>query len=174
MDEGVITMIRLRMARGMFHQGSQSRNRALFVIGGLLIVGISAMFARATVEALQIRSATSSEFSQYVIDHHVGTVEESTDFSGFQGDFCVLQLAQRLPHSGLRSAILKYLFEYHTLDGGTHLTLDYQAPNSPHDEVLADAIYDQNAKTVTVNIHVGANAGLQTIPVDWTGSWYAN
>jgi hypothetical protein len=155
-------------------KGSPARNKLLFIFGGLIIIGTASVFASATLQALRIRSVTSSEFNKYVIQNHIGTAQETEDESGIEGDFCTLLLNHPLPSKTLQKSVVNLLYHYHNLDGGTNLEIDEHVPGSTKVNVVADTIYDQTSQTVSVNLHNASNDRVIKVHVNWTDAWYSN
>jgi hypothetical protein len=156
-------------AHGEFRQGAvvARRNKLIFIawVGTVLILG--AVFANLTVKALHVRAATSSEFTQYVADHNIGWAEISTDFSRIQQDFCLLHVDHEIPASQLQSQLMDWIYQYHRLDGGHSLTVEYDVPNQGKKKILGDAYYDGRTKTVRLTLNVDGQSRVVEQQVNW-------
>ncbi|WP_067936148.1 hypothetical protein [Alicyclobacillus kakegawensis] len=143
------------------------RNRLLLLSGGLIVVLFAVAFAVMTRQALRLRAEHSSEFAAYVLSHHLGRAEITTDATGFQTDFCVLQLNQPPKGGNLRQDVVKWMHVYAELDGGTNLTVVYHDPKLARTVTEADAVYRPATHRVYVTIHAGPQAGSYEQRVHW-------
>ena len=145
----------------------QRRSRLAFMLGALLLLGIGGLYARETTHALYVRSLTGSVFNTYVLSHKLGQAQIQDDSSGFQSDFCVLHLYHPLPATGLAAETLALLKTYHSLDGGSSLTLRYTSPTTGKDITQASAEYFPAQGLVTMTINVGDNQTTVSEHVQW-------
>lgn len=137
---------------------SVPKSRVQFLIGAGIVLVLALAFAAITMWALRIRSQTGSEFSKYVVSHHLGTAEVTDDASGFQTDFCVLHLNAAIPDSKLKTETVALFTTYHQLDGGDHLTLEY-AGKDGKTVIQSDAVLVGNTN-VSLTLHT--LSGVQT------------
>lgn len=146
----------------------QKRNRLWIIIGGIVVVAFAVTFASMTMVALHMRQANGSVFAKYVIDHHIGTAQIQDDASGFQGDFCVLQLNHPIPKGQLETESLALMREYNSLDGGTSLNIVYQ--DSAHNKQVTEAslLYDAAGHVVHMTLLEGRAHVQKDKPVQWT------
>lgn len=146
------------------------RNKSLMIVGLLGVLALGGIFATLTVKALWIRSATGSVFNKYVIDHGIGHAEVADDASGFQRDFCVLHLNHPIADGQLQAETLSLMREYHDLDGGDSLSIQYSVPGTGKTETEADAVYDAASKTVTMTLNEGGQKRVAKQSVAWPDS----
>jgi hypothetical protein len=146
------------------------RSRIMFLVGAVIVLVFGATFAMLTRRALYVRAHTSSVFNQYVLDHHIGHAEISDDASGFQGDFCVLYVNHRIPDAELKDQALHLLYEYHDLDGGDILSIQYNVPGQEKRITLADAVFHPDSQSVSLSLNLTTGKQLMTIPVHWETS----
>jgi hypothetical protein len=139
-------------------------------MGVVIVLVFGLVFALLTRRALYVRAVTSSVFNQYVIDHHIGHAEVSDDASGFQGDFCVLYVNHRIPDAELKDQTLRLLYEYHDLDGGDILSIQYDVPGQGKRVTLADAVFHAESQTVSLSLNLTTGKRLLTVPVHWNTS----
>lgn len=146
---------------------SLRRGRWKFLVGAGIIAALGVTFAGLTLQALNIRAHTSSEFSAYVANHNLGTVELVDDESGVQTDFAVLHLRQPLAGSMLEQQTLDLMKTYFTLDGGSHLTIEYSANGKT--DVLSDAVLlpGQSSRTLAITLHENGQVQVVKESVDW-------
>ncbi|MCL6516308.1 hypothetical protein [Alicyclobacillus sp.] len=143
------------------------RNRIWFVAGAALVLVLAGLFAHLTLRALTVRATTSSEFSQYVVDHGIGRVELMHDASGFDEDFMVLHLSHPVAEDQLQAQATAWMKLYYQLDGGTTLTMDYVDAATGKRVVQADAVYDPQKQTLSLTLNEGGERRLVRIPAAW-------
>jgi hypothetical protein len=117
---------------------------------------------------LTVRAATGSEFSQYVISHGLGTARIADDASGFQPDYCVLELQRPIPARDLQQQALALLRTYHELDGGRSLSIHYRDPATGRDVTEADAFFDEPTGTVKLTLNEGNTKRTAVVHVNWS------
>ncbi|MCL6636730.1 MAG: hypothetical protein K6T26_02165 [Alicyclobacillus sp.] len=142
------------------------RNKLWMLAGAALVLAMALEFAHLTRTALTIRAATSSEFSQYVLDHGLGHTELAHDSSGFDNEFCILHLNHPVPTDQLAATTLSLLHEYYQLDQGTSLTLVYDQGNG-HQVIQADGLYDPRSQQVTLTLNLGEDKRVVHETVQW-------
>jgi len=154
---------------------SRRRSRIWFAVGAVIVVGFGVTFASLTIKALSIRSATSSEFSKYVISHGIGHSEVSDDSSGMLSDFCILHLTNPIPAKLLTKQAISLFRIYSELDGGDHLTIEF-TPSHGAVQIEADVELLAGGRSVAIVEHdlSGKTTSLSR-PVSWQiGSGVAN
>ncbi len=144
------------------------RNKRIFLAWVSVVLILGAVFADLTIKALRVRAATSSEFTQYVSDHNIGWAEISTDFSRVQQDFCLVHVDHDIPASQLEGQLLDWIYQYHRLDGGHSLTVEYDIPNQGKKKILGDAYYDARTKTVRLTMNLNGQSQVVEKRVDWS------
>lgn len=157
-----------RLETSTSQERSLKKSRWQFVFGGVILVGLAVTFAMLTIQALNIRANTSSEFMDYVAQHGIGTAEVSDDASGFQGDFCVLHLKQPIPAEDLKAEAMQLFQEYNQLDGGQRLTIEYAQGSKT--TIQADAILLSNGKDVSLSLHEHGTSQMVQVPISWSPS----
>jgi hypothetical protein len=146
------------------------RHRMLFLAGLALLLAIGAGSAWMVRQALKIRAADGSEFTQWAEAHGIGRVALADDASGFHPDFCVLLVPQPIPEARLASEVVSLLKTYHDLDGGRILSVRYRDPATHQEITEADAAYDPKTQTVGLVLHLRGGTKSEQIHVDWTAS----
>lgn len=154
-------------------ESRKRRNRWLFVGGAILVLAIGGGFAVATTDALSIRQHTGSEFSTYVARHHLGTVSIQTDESGMESDFCVLNLTKPIPDKQLANEAFQLMTQYHNLDGGDTLTIEYQ-PRGQTNEIEASVYYNEATQTVSMQLHEADGLHIVNRHVHWAPDTYGD
>lgn len=148
------------------------RNRLYFLAGAVLVLAIGGTYAWSVISALAIRAATGAEFATYVVKHHIGKASITSDSSGVQSDFCVLQLNQPIPDAQLSSQAFQLMQTYHNLDGGDTLTIQYRAQS--HTRVEASVYYNSSAQTVTMDLQRTDGRAVVERHVQWTSNTYGD
>jgi hypothetical protein len=143
------------------------RNRLYFLAGLAVVLALGGTFAHLTLQALNVRATTSSEFPQYVVDHRIGHAEIADDESGMQQDFCVVHLNKAPPDSQIANELLDLLNHYHQLDGGTILTAEYDIPGTGKNTILGDAVLNEETNTVRLTVNTASGKHVVERHVDW-------
>ncbi|MCL6548389.1 MAG: hypothetical protein K6T30_05720 [Alicyclobacillus sp.] len=151
---------------GAANRSRVRRNRLLLLSWTALVLAIGGFFAHETIRALYVRSVTGSVFADYVLTHHIGRAQISDDESGFQKDFCVLQLNHPIPAAHLTQQMADLMYHYHDLDGGTMLTAAYRTPSGKW-VTEADAVYDESRETLILTLHAGGQNRVVKEKVEW-------
>lgn len=147
------------------------RNWWYFAAGAVLVLCIGGIYAKSAVSALSIRSATGSEFSTYVVDHHIGSASIQTDSSGLQSDFCVLTLNAAIPDRQLQNEAFHLMNVYHSLDGGDTLTIQYVPQGGPA-QIEASVFYDSATEIVTMDLQQASGHHVVKRKVNWAPNPY--
>ena len=142
------------------------RSRRQFIIGSVIVLLLAVVFASITVWALSIRQRTGSEFSNYVLTHHIGQAVVTNGNSGFQGVFCILHLNQPIPDTQLKAQAMGLFEKYSSLDGGNHLTLEYTDARGKT-TIEADVV-EVDASHVSLTLHL--SSGIVETSVHQVGS----
>jgi hypothetical protein len=145
------------------------KSRLLFLFGALIVVGFAALFAFWTHKALYVRSATSSVFAKYALDHHVGNASITDDPSGLQSDTCFLHLFAPIPTAKLEAEVMNLAYQYYSLDGGTIMDIEYDAKGQPT-LIQADAVYEDSSKTLMMTLNLNGVHKTLSKPVNWAPS----
>lgn len=143
------------------------RNRIIILVGAVGVLLLALVFANLTLQALNVRATTSSEFITYVAQHHIGRAELSEDFSKMQQDFCLLHVDHAIPNSELKGDLLSWVEQYYKLDGGHSLTVEYDIPGTNQKQILGDALYDEETKTVHLTMSVDGTKEVVNQTVNW-------
>jgi hypothetical protein len=131
------------------------RNRTFMLIGAAIVLLFTFAFAHLTMTAIQVRKNTSDVFMQWVINQHVGTAQIVHDSTGFDNDFCVLSVSKKIPVSQLEQQTFSLMKEYHTLDGGESLTIQYHDTATGKTTQESTAEYVSGSNTVFITLHQG-------------------
>lgn len=149
------------------------RNRWFFVAAAVVVLMIGGGFALATTNALSIRAHTGSEFSTYVVDHHIGRVTIQTDSSGLETDFCVLHLDKPIAEDKLADEAFHLMTVYHSLDGGNTLSIEYQSSGGNTD-IQASVFYSAPNETVSLELHEPDGLHIVKRKVNWSPDTYGD
>ncbi|MCL6454920.1 MAG: hypothetical protein K6T78_15035 [Alicyclobacillus sp.] len=146
---------------------SRRRSRMWFILGGVLVLGFGGLFASLTIQALNIRAHTSSEFSRYVVQHHVGTAELTDDPTGIEEPFTVVHLSHSIPDGALTSEAAQLFQVYNQLDGGDQLEL-VDSSRSRTSQVVANVQFLPGDKEMVIVEHLsnGRTTSVR-LPVKW-------
>lgn len=144
------------------------KNRLYFLGGAVLVLGIVGVFTWGSERALYVRTVTGSIFSHYVVTHHIGQASVSDDASGFQSDFSVVTLNQRIPVARLKQEVETLAQQYYDLDGGTSLTVQYNDPISHRVVVQASTNYSVAQGFLNVLLRTGNGQQQWRVPENWS------
>ncbi|WP_156900159.1 hypothetical protein [Alicyclobacillus contaminans] len=144
------------------------RHRWLFLAGLGVVLAIGAAFAALTLQALRYRADNRGEFATYIANHQLGQVDLSDDDAGLSQPFCVVHLARDVADSRMEQTLYDLMYQYHTLDDGTQLTVEYRNPSTGMTHILGDAVYDKPNHVLRLTINSAAGERVVTESVDWS------
>ena len=149
---------------GDANNGAQARRgKRQFMIGAVIVLVMAVAFASITIWALAIRQKTGSEFSKYVLSHHIGQAVVTNDESGFQDAFCILHLNKPIPDTELQKQAMTLFQAYSSLDGGSHLTLEYTDPKGKT-SIEADVVQvDTSHVSLTLHLSSGIKTSVENV-----------
>ncbi|MCL6547628.1 MAG: hypothetical protein K6T30_01815 [Alicyclobacillus sp.] len=145
------------------------RTRVWMVVILLILAGVSSSLyiAMRQIAAERERQHKQS-FYQYVVTHHIGSLQEIDDGTGFDPVSYLLTLDHPVPPGRIAAFATHLMKLYVTFDHGQILSIVYKDPHSGRQRPLADVHYDDDAHVLTVTVtDASGNAQRYLRHVDW-------
>lgn len=92
-------------------------------------------------------------FTEYVQNHHLGTLLTIDDGTGLDPISYVLNLNQPVADSAREALIVQLMKVYATRDHGVLLTLDYVDPTTKQSHAIAEANLNDDTNTLILTVH---------------------
>ncbi|MBX5435979.1 MAG: hypothetical protein IRZ33_02025 [Alicyclobacillaceae bacterium] len=145
------------------------RNRLWMIVSLVVLVGIAAsLYAAMRQIAAQRAREHKQSFYQYVVTHHIGSLQEIDDGTGFDPVSYLLTINHPLPADQAFAFATNLMKRYVLFDHGQLLSIVYKDPQSGRQRPLADVHYDDDAHVLSVTVtDASGNARHYVRHVDW-------
>jgi len=151
------------------HNARIKRNRIYMIVVFIAIVVVtSTLFFAIRVIGAQRAVAHKHSFYQYIVTHHIGTLQEIDDGTGLDPLSYVLTLNHPVPEHQLQSYATDLMHKYVLYDSGSTLTIEYKALGQTKPTQLAQANFDDDAGALILTLHPQSNNSRQIVQhVNW-------
>ncbi|MCL6444074.1 MAG: hypothetical protein K6T83_11565 [Alicyclobacillus sp.] len=145
------------------------QTRAAIVIVMLLIgLAILGLYAAMKQIAAARKAAHKVSFYQYVTLHHIGTLTNIDDGTGFDPNSYVLTLSSQIPAASEQEYVTSLMKRYVEYDNGQLLTIVYQDPRTHAQHPVATVHYDDDEHVLTVALTMATGKTERIVKhVDW-------
>lgn len=145
------------------------RNRMYMIIVLIAIIAItSTLFYAIRVIGKERSAAHKHSFYEYIVTHHLGTLQEIDDGTGLDPLSYILVLNQPVPESDLQAYTTDLMHKYVIYDSGSTLTIEYKPPGQTKPIQLAQANFDDDAGALILTLHPQSSQSRQVVMhVNW-------